>query len=305
MSLSALPTELIANIFGFLSQPGLYAVALTSKYFHQVAEPILYVNPVFRARREIYAKGMLLTLLKRPELANNVKTMILLPATMMDEHQKMAIEILTERLHKEGWRLLRVVQEIIGTSWPGLDIHSKKRWLNEFTHASMDAYFALILTLALNIQRIEYCYSPDNPLLIVPGLLSHYRSSAVEGASAPLQNLKEVFVRGRPMGYARTRAGSCFVCPPVEHLHLEDVEIKYIECPLPRTEDYAYNMMPSMMLEYFTPTLRCLELHRVGVSLNCRTLTRSTLTWGIGISRHTSSQLEVSDFQQTGAPQPS
>lgn len=300
MSLSALPTEIDDKIFGFLDQCDLYAVSLTSKYYHKIAEPIMYAHPCFRAEREVYAKSLILTLFKRPELAAYIKTIRFEPSDKKEPYvdasirirreaaRQVAMKNLAERLMEECWVFVPTIYKIIDTTWPELDVEYKQEWLSGFLQTALDAHLALILTLAPNIQTIDYHCSNGTPMSIVSGLLSHY-------ASAPrFPKLKEVLGHGyMTKAYVSHFETPFFVCPPVESLYLAHLNIIHFEDVFSRPQGCI-------------PTLRSVELLDVQVSFECSTSHEIyILTLSIDIARKSYRQLQVRLFSQCRAPQPS
>jgi hypothetical protein len=73
MSLEALPTELDLRIIGFLDTKHKSALSRVSKYYRDVAEPLLYERVQLWGHDDHRVRQLLLTLLQRKDLRHLVK----------------------------------------------------------------------------------------------------------------------------------------------------------------------------------------------------------------------------------------
>jgi len=85
MSLNRLSTELDANIVDYCDRAALLALSSTSRYWQALSEPHLYKHVCFTIEDADKAKTLLLTLLKRPGLAQYIRTIYVDPPSKGSE----------------------------------------------------------------------------------------------------------------------------------------------------------------------------------------------------------------------------
>ncbi|CAA9965435.1 hypothetical protein PTMSG1_08794 [Pyrenophora teres f. maculata] len=189
MSLARLSTELDAHIVEYCDFESQLALCSVSKYWRGLAEPDLYRNLRFKVDEYEQTELLLLTLLKRQDLARYIKSFHVTPS-IISEHDsskermsKEAEQRERQRLviYEKSWDLLPKMQQIIRTVWPSLHpelvTDSLLPQMGDATSIS-DHTLALILTLATNLEDLQMRVPISNGLHLVSILIHYYRTVA-------------------------------------------------------------------------------------------------------------------------------
>lgn len=155
MSMYSLPTELNDLIVGFLDRQGLDAVSKVSKYYREIAEPILYRVICFEADRNIQARRLLLTLLSRPLLATYIKRLSVQQGFYPISGQTMWNNDTEERLENDQTAIRRTITSIVGSGSTAAGVRMK--WQGSiFSEDYIEGTAVLVACMAPNIEVLDF-----------------------------------------------------------------------------------------------------------------------------------------------------
>lgn len=203
MSLTALSTELDTMIANHLSdgksRKALCALSRVSRYYHHVAEPVLYRDIGFCDKAEIRAKRLMVTLLDRPELARHISRITLLAQDTKEYTEPCYTCTSSVSEHTELSHTTHMLQQYISSVTKTIDSLGLKSdrlakvWLADVfkrtddvdpEDPSLDGVLALIFALAPNVQEAHLGTIAPGSLDITLQVISlhdwdHYRQSPI------------------------------------------------------------------------------------------------------------------------------
>jgi hypothetical protein len=194
MSIFALSTELDENILRRLAQPELDSVSRTSKYYRTLAEPLLYEDLVFSEGQESSLACLLVTCLRRKELAKHIR---LFSCKVRKRYPQDSLW--DERLIKEMLDNIEAVKGIVHKiAAPLRRRQLELEWMGSIYSmpSSMDGAIAVILCMATNLEYVELATSPTvstGPTFIRHLLEKQWADIVDTGTTFPFCKLKTLW----------------------------------------------------------------------------------------------------------------
>lgn len=151
MSISGIPTELDKHILSYLQHDSLNAISKVSKYYRGIAEPYLYRNLKFDGQKDSRIRWLVLTLVARPDVAKNVKTL-----KVSYQHED-GVLVKHKKLIAMLWNDL---QNILSALENILKLVNPMNWQVEWTEAltgrkGLLGCLAFLLCHTVNIESID------------------------------------------------------------------------------------------------------------------------------------------------------
>lgn len=155
MSFDALSTELDTRIVALIEdQLALSSMSKVSKYYRTLAEPHLYRDFHFHEDGKRRACQLLVTLLRRPELAVHITSLTLLPTDRDENLELQKIDFTFSDPEQTSIRDI-MVQAFCPDLQDGVDL-SIHYWIKSLSEGGLERVVATIACLAYNVETASF-----------------------------------------------------------------------------------------------------------------------------------------------------
>jgi hypothetical protein len=191
--MNKLPIEIHLDILWRLEKDGLHAMSRVSKYYREIAEPIIYRDLVFDSDHYFRIGMLFLTILDRPDPALLIKSV-----RLIDEDSQRVVGDVDKAYHLRFWNKITAVRDLIESFAMRLNIEIVSRWFSSIYagRSSFDGALAAILCLAIHLERLDL-QATHEPLTMTTKLIGWNWDRIVGGPDIfPFYKLKHICMCG-------------------------------------------------------------------------------------------------------------
>ncbi|KAF1958591.1 hypothetical protein CC80DRAFT_557955 [Byssothecium circinans] len=293
-TISDLPNEIDNQIASELDAASLVALCQVSRHWLTVARPFLYVNVNFTTRSGLKVKQLLFQCLKYPNLAKNIKSIIIklqvwrgvwgnddvqeAEEVRSDKEEKdLRLKETKIKLSEEFAIFPGQLEDILHFNWPRLPRICKDYCVDDVvgTRPALGACLAVILGLAINIEELSIPWDSETIDLALDSILTYHQPTKVDasGEPRPLSKLQDLTRIGVPRMDEGNQGYQWAPLPPnVESVSFSNISLEKFEYTIPQPDGYVPNFRSPYYPDWETtclnlpPCLQTLELNMVSIT---------------------------------------